>query len=187
MTESHQDDHELVRQFQAGNERAFNDLVLRHRKRIHAVATGLLGSADDAEDVAQEVFLKAYSALQEFRGDAQVYTWFYRICVNLCLNRLRQRKVRSFFGLDDLKNTLPDTRQPDDDIENLELSARARRAIAELPDKQRAVFIMRHFDGLPHAEIARIMNRDEGTIKANYFQAVRKLRAKLGPYVEGKD
>jgi RNA polymerase sigma-70 factor (ECF subfamily) len=150
-------------------------------------AVGLLGNADDAEDLAQEVFIKVYHSIGSFRGDSAVYTWIYRITVNLCLNQLRRRKVRSFFGLEQVAASLPEAKRADDDLEISELSAKARTAIASLPEKQRAVFILRHFRGLPHAQIARIMDRDEGTIKANYFQAVKKLKAKLGPYVQGKE
>jgi RNA polymerase sigma-70 factor, ECF subfamily len=181
------DDLELIREFQNGSERAFNELVLRHRHGIYLTAVGLLGSHDDAEDLTQEVFVKAYQSLSSFRGQSAFYTWLYRIAVNLSLNQLRKRKVRSFFGIDQVGASLPEADRADRELELSELSSRARQAISELPDKQRAVFILRHFRNLPHAEIARIMERDEGTIKANYFQAVRKLRAKLGPYMQGKE
>jgi RNA polymerase sigma-70 factor (ECF subfamily) len=187
MPDGTADDLELVRQFREGSERAFNELVLRHRRGVYLTAMGLLGNSDDAEDVAQDVFIKAYQSLSGFRGDSAFYTWLYRITVNLCLNRLRRRKLRSFVGIEQVSSLLPEAERADRALERSELSSRARRAIAELPDKQRAVFILRHFRHLPHAEIARIMDRDEGTIKANYFQAVRKLRVKLGPYLQGKE
>jgi len=187
MPDSTTDDVELVRQFQAGSERAFNELVRRHRRGVFLTAAGLLGNRDDGEDVTQDVFVKAYQSLHGFRGDSAFYTWLYRITVNLCLNQLRSRKVRSFFGIEQVQAALPEAERADRELEQSELSSRARRAIAELPEKQRAVFILRHFRSLPHAEIARIMDRDEGTIKANYFQAVRKLRIKLGPYLQGKE
>ena len=186
MTDS-RDDLELVREFRSGSERAFNELVLKHRQAVYMTAVGMLGSKDDAEDLAQEVFIKAYKSIGEFRGDSAFYTWLYRITVNLCLNQIRKRKVRSFMGLETVAATLPDSKQADEELDIEELSIHARQAISELPEKQRAVFILRHFRGLPHAEIARIMDRDEGTIKANYFQAVRKLRAKLGPYLQGEE
>jgi RNA polymerase sigma factor (sigma-70 family) len=185
--EAPQDDLELLREFQSGSERAFNELVLKHRQAVYRTAVGLLGGPDDADDIAQEVFIKVYQSASAFRGDSAVYTWIYRITVNLCLNRLRSRRVRSFFGLEHLNASPPEASRADEPVELSEFSAKVRKAISELPEKQRAVFILRHFRGLPHAEIARIMDRDEGTIKANYFQAVRKLRAKLGKYVEGKE
>jgi RNA polymerase sigma-70 factor (ECF subfamily) len=180
------DDRDLVREAQKGSERAFNEIVLKYRKNVYLTAVGMVGDADDAEDIAQDVFVKAYESLNLFRGESAVYTWLYRITVNLCLNRIRRRKVRSFFGLEAISQTMaaPEGAEP---AELRELNKRLRKAISELPEKQRAVFILRHFHELPHAEIAKIMDRDVGTIKANYFQAIQKLRAKLGPYVEGKD
>jgi len=176
------EDLELVRQFQAGSERAFNELVLKHRRGVYMTAVGLLNNHDDAEDITQEVFLKVYASIGSFRGDSAVYTWIYRICVNLCLNAIRKRKTRSFFGLESLAAATPEADRADADLDIAEFNEKSRKAIASLPEKQRAVFILRHFRGLPHAEIARIMDRDEGTIKANYFQAVKKLKARLGPY-----
>ncbi|MFZ5433778.1 MAG: RNA polymerase sigma factor [Calditrichota bacterium] len=185
-TEPH-DDLDLVREFRAGNERAFNDLVLRYRGGVLATALGMVGNKDDAEDIAQEVFVRAYQSIDGFRGDSAFYTWLYRITVNLCLNHLRRRKTRTFFGLEDKQLVQPEAEKADHPLELAELSAKARQAISELPEKQRAVFLLRHFQELPHAEIARILDRDEGTIKANYFQAVRKLRTKLGPYLKGEE
>ncbi|MDD5087911.1 MAG: sigma-70 family RNA polymerase sigma factor [bacterium] len=187
MTAEPPSDLELVREFRGGNERAFNELVLRHRRNVQITIAGMIGNADEAEDITQEVFVRAYQSIGGFRGDSAFYTWLYRIAVNLSLNVLRQRKTRSFFGLEQVQQATSHRERPDEELERTELSVHARAAIAELPEKQRAVFILRHFQRLPHAEIAKIMDRDEGTIKANYFQAVRKLRKTLGPYLEGKE
>ena len=180
-------DLELIKEFQAGREQAFNELVLRHRRGVFVTAAGMLGNESDADDVAQEVFLKAYSALKDFRGESAFYTWIYRITVNHCLNRLRSRKTRSFFGLESVEQIMPSSERADSGAEANEFQKLARKAISELPEKQRIVFILRHFHELPHAEIAKIVDREVGTIKANYFQAVRKLRDKLGSYVEAKE
>ncbi len=181
------EDSELVKDFQAGNERAFNELVIRHRKGIYYLALGMVGSHDDAEDLAQEAFVRAYQSLKKFKGKSSVYTWLYRITVNLCLNHLRTRRTRSFIGLEKIEAVMPGGDETDAPTELRELSETAQKAIQELPPKQRAVFILRHFQGLPHAEIAGIMGREEGTIKANYFQAVRKLRQALEPYMRGEE
>jgi RNA polymerase sigma-70 factor (ECF subfamily) len=181
------EDSELVKQFQAGNEQAFNELVNRHRKEVYYLALGMVGNHDDAEDLAQEAFVRAYRSLPKFRGESGFYTWLYRITVNLCLNHLRTRRVRSFIGLEKIEAVVPSGDETDAEAELQELSAAARQAIQALPDKQRAVFILRHFQELPHAEIAKIMGREEGTIKANYFQAVRKLRQALRPHMRGDE
>lgn len=180
-------DSELIRRFQAGEQQAFNLLALRHRRAVFVTIVGLTGDADEAEDLTQETFIKAFEALGAFRGESGFYTWLYRIAVNLSLNRLRKRKVRSFFGLEGAAAALPADQTADAPLELGELSARLRAAIQKLPVKQRTVFILRHFQELPHAEIAEIMDRDVGTIKANYFQAVRKLRLWLAPYVKGDE
>jgi len=181
-----EDDRELVREAQAGSERAFNEIVLKYRKSVYLTAVGLVNDADEADDIAQEVFVKVYGSLGTFRGESAIYTWLYRITVNLSLNRIRKRKVRSFFGLESVAQTLA-APEADEPAELQELNAKLRKAILELPEKQRIVFMLRHFRELPHAQIAEIMNRDVGTIKANYFQAVQKLRKKLGSYLKGTD
>lgn len=179
-------DSDLVREFQRGSEQAFNQLALRYRKGVYLTAIGMVGIAEEADDLTQEVFVKAYLSLRTFRGESQVYTWLYRITVNLCLNHLRSRKGRSFNTLEDVA-PMPSGKTADAATELCELSGRMSAAILSLPEKQRLVFILRHFRELPHAEIAAMLDRDEGTIKANYFQAVRKLREKLGRYVRGEE
>jgi len=181
------DDRDLVEAAQAGREEAFNQLVLRHRKLLFHTAVGLLGNTDDADDLCQDTFIKAYESLGSFRAESSFYTWIYRICVNLCLNKLRSRKVRSFLRLDNEELVLPAPETSDLPVEQAEFLTKARFAIAKLPDKQRAVFILRYFRELPHAEIAEIMDRDIGTIKANYHQAIKKLRNELGDYVRGEE
>ncbi|MCB9357047.1 MAG: sigma-70 family RNA polymerase sigma factor [Calditrichaeota bacterium] len=181
------DDSQLVRAAQEGRDDAFNILVLRHRKSVYHTVLGMVGDRDDAEDLTQDAFVKAYESLGSFRAGSSFYTWLYRIAVNLSLNRLRTRKVRSFFRLDNEDIVLPSADSTDLPVEQAELMQKARAAILKLPDKQRAVFILRYFRELPHAEIAAIMDRDIGTIKANYHQAIRKLRDQLGSYVRGDD
>jgi RNA polymerase sigma-70 factor (ECF subfamily) len=181
------DDLQLVQEAQSGREEAFNLLVLRHRRAIFHTALGLLGDAQDADDLSQDVFIKAYESLGSFRGGSSFYTWLYRIAVNLSLNRIRARKVRTFFRLDQVEAILPAIDDTDASVERVEFLMKAREAILKLPDKQRAVFILRYFRDMSHAEIAEIMDRDVGTIKANYHQAVKKLRESLGNYVKGED
>lgn len=187
MDSDRRTDDELVQEFQSGSERAFNEIVLRHRRRIFQVAMGIVGNAEDADDIAQEVFIKSYKSLGEFRGDSALSTWLYRITFNLSLNHIRSRKLRSFVSLDKIAAVLPGGESPSRRVESVELNEIVKRAVAELPAKQRTVFLLRYFQKLSHAEIAEIMDREVGTIKANYFQAVRKLRLKLGPYLSEKD
>lgn len=174
------EDRELVDRFKHGDETAFNHLVMRHRQTVYFLALGLLNSVEDAEDLAQDAFVRAYEGLKKFRGHSSFRTWIYRITLNLCLNEIRKRKVRHIFSLESLGLTaISRDRSPDEAVEHDERHRALNSAIVQLPPKQRQVFVLRHYSELPHAEIAEIMGRNVGTIKANYYQAVRKLRSAL--------
>ncbi len=175
MTE--QSDLELVRLFQRGDESAFNHLVLRYQEKVYWVARRFVNDHDGADDVTQEVFCKAYDALKEFRGDSSIYTWLYRITVNIALNTLRRQKVKDFLRIDELFD-LEDTnvQAPDQVVEQQEDRALIEQAIARLPKKQRSVFVLRYYEELPYEEIAKILKTSVGGLKANYFHAVRKIQ-----------
>jgi len=172
-----QDDKQLVNRFQKGEERAFNELVRKYQTQIYAVARGMMRSHEEAEDIVQEVFIRVYQRLNNFRGDSTFFTWIYRITVNLSLNALRKRKARQILSIDNTGLSIASKADhPDIKMEKAETMERIARAIEKLPGKQKMVFTLRYYQGLPHAEIARIMNRDVGTIRANYHQAIRKLQ-----------
>ncbi|MCX6640653.1 MAG: sigma-70 family RNA polymerase sigma factor [bacterium] len=172
-----QDEQELVRKFQAGDQAAFNDLVRKYQQPIYQVARRLLNSHEEAEDLSQDVFIKAFHNLKDFRSESSFYTWIYRIAVNLGLNVLRKRKIRQFFSLETVGLSIASkTPGVDQQMEKDEMVTALHHAIEKLPNKQKIVFTLRYFQNLPHAEIARILDRDEGTIKANYHLAVRKLQ-----------
>jgi RNA polymerase sigma-70 factor (ECF subfamily) len=174
------EDRELVDRFQQGDEVAFNQLVMRHRQSVYFLALGLLNSVEDAEDLAQDAFVRAYEGMKKFRSHSSFRTWIYRITLNLCLNEIRKRKVRQMFSLESLGlATISRDKKPDEAMEHAERHQVLNEAIAKLPPKQKQVFVLRHFSELPHAEIAEIMGRNVGTIKANYFQAIQKLRSAL--------
>ncbi|MBI2618634.1 MAG: RNA polymerase sigma factor [Ignavibacteriales bacterium] len=169
-------DRELLGQFQQGDESAFNELVLRYQERIYWVASRFLQDHDDADDVVQEVFLKVYEGLRTFRGESGLYTWMYRITVNASLNFLRRRRVKEFFRLDDMaEERSAESERPDNALERKEERTLIEEAIERLPDKQKAVFLMRYYDELPYDEIGRILGTSVGGLKANYFHAVRKI------------
>jgi len=171
------DDTELIRRFQAGEESAFNELVRKYQQPVYTALHRLLNSHEEAEDLSQETFIKAYTGLKNFRGDSSFFTWIYRIATNLGLNALRRRQLRRILSLDSIGLTLTSrTPGPDRQVEDRETQEILSRAIDRLPPKQKLVFTLRYFENLPHAEIARIMNRNVGTIKANYHQAIRKLQ-----------
>lgn len=172
-----EDDKDFIKRFQKGDERAFNELVRHYQKPVYQIARRLLDSHQDAEDVAQEAFIKAYRGLKTFREDASFFTWIYRIAVNLSLNAIRKRKLRRMFSLEGVGLSLASrSPAPDESLERDETLRAVEKAIECLPEKQKLVFTLRYYQQLSHAEIARILERDEGTIKANYHQAVKKLR-----------
>jgi RNA polymerase sigma-70 factor (ECF subfamily) len=170
-------DLELVRQFQSGDESAFNQLVLRYQERIYWIARRFLTDHEGADDVTQEVFVKAYESLKEFRGDSSLFTWLYRIAVNLALNALRRRKVREFFHIDEILDAIDsEAEQPDVTLERREERSLIEQAIEQLPKKQKAVFLLRYYEEMPYDEIAKVLNTSVGGLKANYFHAVKKIQ-----------
>jgi len=171
-------DQELVEDFQRGNEPSFNELVLRYQERLYWVARRFVQDHDNADDVVQDVFCRAYEGLGKFRGESGIYTWLYRITVNLALNAVRRQKVREFFRIDeilDVKDEHGD--QPDEHLEKKEQKQLIEQAVAQLPEKQKAVFILRYYDEMPYEEIAKILKTTVGGLKANYFHAVKKVGA----------
>ncbi len=175
MTE--RDDHELIEAFRKGEESAFNEIVLRYQEKIYWVAKRFVNYHDDADDIVQEVFIRAYERLGDFRSDAGLYTWLYRIAVNASLNVLRKQKVREFFRVDDLFE-IEDVQNeaPDLAVETKEQKILIEKAITMLPPKQKAVFLMRFVDELSYEEIASILKTSVGGLKANYFHALRKIQ-----------
>jgi len=170
-------DAELVAELKKGHQIAFNELVRRYQERVYWIARRMVGNHDDADDIAQEVFIKVYHSIDDFREESNFYTWIYRIAINTCINFLRKRKVEELIHFNDLVVPLISREeQPDEAIEKSENSTLIEKAIQRLPEKQRQVFIMRYYDELPYEEMAKILKKSVGGLKANYFHAVRKIK-----------
>jgi RNA polymerase sigma factor (sigma-70 family) len=169
-------DLELVESFQKGNEASFNELVRRYQEKVYWIARRFLNDHDQSDDVVQEVFVKIYSALKQFRGESSVYTWLYRITVNVSLNALRKQKVREYIRIDEFFETADDeSEQPDSIVERNEQQRLIEEAIALLPEKQKAVFLLRYYEELSYEEISQILHTSVGGLKANYFHAAKKI------------
>jgi RNA polymerase sigma-70 factor (ECF subfamily) len=169
-------DAELVGRFRSGDEQAFNELVRRHQERVYWLARRIVGSHEEADDIVQDVLVRMYGGLKDFRGEASIATWLYRIAMNLSLNALRRKRLRGFLRLDELSaEPASDGAASDDAVMKGEYEDALQRAVDALPEKQKAVFILRYFEELSYAEIAGILRRSEGGLKANYFHAVRKI------------
>ncbi len=172
------DDKELLELYHSGQkERMFNELVRRYQKRIYWVARRMVKRHEDADDIAQDVFVKAYTALEGFRGDSNIYTWLYRIAVNLSINHLRKQKVRNAVDLDDYLPFLSKDADQDKKMMRRENVSLIEEAIGTLPEKQRAVFIMRYYDEMPYEQISSILGTTVGGLKANFHHAVKKVAA----------
>lgn len=173
----HETDLELVEQVRNGDRRAYTELMRRHQERVYWVARRITGEHADADDVTQETFVKAYLALGDFRAESGFYTWLYRIAVNLSLNLLRKRQATSYLQQSSaLAKLLPSPDRPDTSVELNETEQRLQDAIALLPEKQKAVFVLRFLEGLNYEEISAILKTSVGGLKANYFHALKKIQ-----------
>lgn len=175
------DDNVLIDRFLAGDERAFNTLAEKYKRKIYLTAYRLLGNHEDARDITQEVIIKMYNELKNFRRESSIYTWIYRITTNLSLNELKKRKIRNFFDYDEVEEWLfkDETQSPELSYRENELSNKIQEAISKLPDKQKTVFTLRYYDGLSYEEISEILGTSIGALKANYFHAINKLQKEL--------
>ena len=175
MTE--RSDAELIREFKEGNEGGFNELVRRYQERVYWVVRRFLPDHNDADDVVQEVFIRMYESLGGFREESSLFTWLYRIAVNLSLNNIRMKKLRRFLSIDEpLEAQLAGDEDPDKAVEGLEQRELIDKAVETLPEKQKAVFVLRYYEQLPYEEISRILKTSTGGLKANYYHAVRKIQ-----------
>ncbi|MBV8631186.1 MAG: sigma-70 family RNA polymerase sigma factor [Silvibacterium sp.] len=182
---------DLIREAQAGSRTAFDALVRQYDQAVLRLALHLTGSEQDAEDIHQEAFLKAYRYLGNFRFECSFYTWIYRIVTNLCLDLLRRRKSRredQAVMLDssgeeiDLLTNVTDQRasaNPDRELNRKILAERIREALDKLTPRERMVFELKHYQGLKLRTIGEILNTTEETAKNTLFRATRKLRAIL--------
>jgi len=170
----------LIRRLKAGDEKAFEELVTEYRERVYRVAWRILREDEAAEDAAQEAFIKVFRHIGRFEGRSSLYTWIYRITVNIALNKLKRDRFRQMLPLGDLpRRERRPTADPARMAESSEIADRIRAAVETLPDKQKAVFTLKFYEGMSHREIADIVGCSEGTSKANYFHAIRKLRKQL--------
>ena len=170
-------DKELVEQFRSGRESAFNEIVRRYREKVYWVARRMMGSHEEADDVVQEVFVRAYEHLAGFRAESSLYTWLYRIATNVSLNTLRKNRAKDFLHVDEILETLDaGEAQPDMPVMQQEYETLLERAVETLPAKQKQVFIMKYFDDIPFDEMAKMLNKSVGGLKANYFHAVQKIQ-----------
>ncbi|HRP93896.1 MAG: RNA polymerase sigma factor [Ignavibacteriaceae bacterium] len=169
-------DFELAKNFLNGDESAFNRLAVKYQEKIYWHARRMTGNHLDADEIVQEVLIVLHNKLNTFEFKSSLYTWIYTITNTRSINYLKKRKLKSFFSLDEISNKNFSNNDIIDNIESKQKLAMIEKALQKLPIKQREVFIMRNFDELSYEEISEITNKSVGTLKANYFHALNKIK-----------
>lgn len=182
----------LVMKSQRGDLSAYDELVRRYQERIYATLYHMTSNHEDANDLAQEAFIKAFQALPRFKGDSSFFTWIYRIAVNRTINFLKQRRKRTQISLDDLDYQIehdPDLialiseKTPRRDVNLAELQEMLNIAFQKLSEVHRLVVTLHDVQGLSHDEIGRIMDCNTGTVRSRLFYARQQLQAHLADYL----
>ena len=182
-SEAPSESEDFLARLRGGDPKAFEDMVKMYQHRIYGVARRMMGSPADAEDVAQETFLRAHRAIADFRGDAKLSTWLYAIASRLCLNslasgewKMARRRVE-----EDLAGLVWD--EPGGNLERDEREAAVHRALAELTEERRVVIVLRDFEGLSYDEIAGALGLELGTVRSRLHRARLDLKDKLERYL----
>ena len=161
-------------------EQVFNSIVKQYSERLYWHVRRMVGSHEDTDDLLQEIFLKIWTALPSFRGEAQTYTWIYRIATNEALNALRREKVRAALRFSSLDEVMERRIDSDPWFSGDAAQRTLSKAVARLPEKQRQVFILRYYDEMPYEEMSKVLDTSVGALKASYHLAQEKIRAALG-------
>ena len=184
----------LVKQTCRGESQVFAEIVQENKKKIFYLAYDLTGSAQDAEDLSQEVFLKAFCALKTFKGEASIGSWLYRITLNAFLDRKRKLSFQAEREQqpleEDMKIACPaGPGNPENYAQSQQIKKHIEAALAQLSPRERAVFVMRHYQDMPGKEVGKLLNISEGTVKSLLFRAVKKLQKQLSIYrdIPGKE
>jgi RNA polymerase sigma-70 factor (ECF subfamily) len=187
------EESDLVRRAQRGDTDAYDDLVRRYQERIYATIYHMTSNHEDANDLAQETFIKAFHALKSFKGGSSFYTWVYRIAVNKTINFLKQRKNKAHMSLNDLDFNAehdPDLvalisdKTPRREVNLTELQEKLNSAMQKLSEPHRLVVTLHDVQGLSHEEIAKIMDCNIGTVRSRLFYARQQLQAYLSDYLK---
>jgi RNA polymerase sigma-70 factor (ECF subfamily) len=185
-------DTELVEQARRGDKEAFRELFERYQKKVMSIALGMVNNVDDAMEIVQDTFVKAYENLEGFKGESSFYTWLFRITVNRAIDLRRHRRRNPTVGLQD-EFGFPDSDEPYDEVladpeaktdpvrqvESREIGTRVAEAISELTPYHKAVILLREIEGLSYEEISRVLQCSKGTVMSRLHYARKKLQSKL--------
>ena len=177
MSQLHLEDRELLLQFNdpLTKERGFTAIIKKYQERLYWHIRRMVVQHEDANDVLQNMFIKVWNGLSNFREDSQLYTWMYRIATNECLTFLEQQKKRASVSLSNEENGLSSQLKADKNFDSNKIEWKLQLAMQRLPDKQRAVFNLRYYDEMPYEEMSRVLETSEGALKASYHHAVKKI------------
>jgi RNA polymerase sigma factor (sigma-70 family) len=170
-------DTELLIQFRDPDtkEKAFTAIIKKYQEKLYWHVRRMVVEHEDANDVLQNVFIRVWNGLENFREDSQLYTWLYRIATNECLSFLEQQKKKATLSLDDGESNLSNKVIADKHFDPNKLEWKLQIAIQQLPEKQRIVFNLRYYDEMPYEEMSRVLETSEGSLKASYHHAVKKV------------
>lgn len=170
-------DSELLVQFRNAvtKEKAFTILIKKYQEKLYWHVRRMVIEHEDANDVLQNVFIRVWNGLENFREDSQLYTWLYRIATNECLTFLEQQKKRNSVSLSEVESGLSNKIKADKHFDPNRLEWKLQLAIQQLPEKQRIVFHLRYYDEMPYEEMSKVLETSEGALKASYHHAVKKI------------
>lgn len=177
MPETHLSDKELLLQFRdpSSKEKGFTAIIKKYQEKLYWHIRRMVVQHEDANDVLQNMFIKVWNGLDNFREDSQLYTWLYRIATNECLTFLEQQKKRSAISLSDDEGVLANKLKAERNFDSNKIEWKLQLAMQQLPEKQRLVFNLRYYDEMPYEEMSRILETSEGALKASYHHAVKKI------------
>ena len=170
-------DAELLQEFRnpSTKEKAFTAIIKKYQEKLYWHIRRMVVEHEDANDVLQNVFIRVWNGLENFREDSQLYTWLYRIGTNECLTFLEQKKRKSSVSLSDVEGSLSNSIKADKHFDPNKLEWKLQLAMQQLPEKQRIVFNLRYYDEMPYEEMSKVLETSEGALKASYHHAVKKI------------
>ena len=177
MAQSFLEDKELLLQFNdpATKERGFTAIIKKYQEKLYWHIRRMVVEHEDANDILQNMFIKVWKGLENFREDSQLYTWMYRIATNESLTFIQQQKKRKTLSISDDESGLSNQIKADKNFDINKAEWKLQLAMQQLPDKQRVVFNLRYYDEMPYEEMSRVLETSEGALKASYHHAVKKI------------
>ena len=177
MNQQHLDDEELLLQFKDpySKEKGFTGIIKKYQEKLYWHVRRMVVNHEDANDVLQNMFIKVWNALDNFREDSQLYTWLYRIATNESLTYIEQQKKRASVSLSDVENGLSNKLKAEKNYDSNKIEWKLQLAMQQLPEKQRVVFNLRYYDEMPYHEMSIVLETSEGALKASYHHAVKKI------------